>query len=726
MKIIFFDVETTGLPLSWKEKYTNKSNWPYIVQLAYIISYEDNEISEEQDYILKPEGFKIPEKSTNIHGISNELAIKKGNSRKEILHLFAAQIRSCDYVVAHNADFDINVLRCELLRNNIEDPFKKDMSIICTMKKSKDFCKLPSSYGDYKWPSLQELYAKLFNKSFKDAHNARFDVKATFECFWKLNQLNFIQVNKIKHSQGTVFNKNFLFSFFKKRGDIFYDLLSNYYPLDENLLCLLEAELNWDNVSENTEIEWNIDIIERFQDKWDSDVEHSGWPMGSIKWYGLSRNTSIPWSIELIKMFKDKWAFENPGEYNTGSLSTNQSLPWCDDLLMEFKDEWNWNELSSSSFLPWHEISLNKFIDKWNWDKLSSSPFLPWHEIPLDQFIDKWNWRYLSNNPALPWSIELISKNQDHWHWPAFNKMIVEGKINITVTEVMRAYFEDEISIKYMVYLPLNEHFLDLAIDSSKFGWEYLLGRGILPWTEELIRRYLPKMGSVTYLLNKSINWNIPLLHKFDEDFLWYSFAFKQDFNWDKNFFKEFEGRINFDEGKYDKYKINWKFLKKNRGIIWNEFLLERYYDNLKKDMNFWKDLSWNKLGTKWTPQIIEKYQEHWNWTGLSNNENICWSDELIYKYSEKWDWEFLSLNVAINWSDTTLEYYIDRFNIESFAKPSDIISKLLSKHSDSQFILDFLKHNPDISLHLNKIWEWSKLEINENFIVQMNNEIKK
>ena len=47
MKIIFFDIETTGLPISWTEKYTNKSNWPYIVQLAYIISYEDNEISEE-------------------------------------------------------------------------------------------------------------------------------------------------------------------------------------------------------------------------------------------------------------------------------------------------------------------------------------------------------------------------------------------------------------------------------------------------------------------------------------------------------------------------------------------------------------------------------------------------------------------------------------------------------------------------------------------------------
>lgn len=736
MKIIFFDVETTGLPVSWKENYRNKANWPYIVQLAFIISHQEDEISEEQDFILKPEGFTIPSQSTRIHRVSNEVALKKGLSRNQVLHLFAAHLKNSDYIVAHNADFDINVLRCEFLRNNIEDPFKEDLNIICTMKKSIDFCKIPSAYGNYKWPSLQELYAKLFDKSFKDAHDAKFDVKATFECFWKLNQLNVIQVNKIKHSQGTVFNKNFLFSFFKKRGDIFYDLLSNYYPLDENLLCLLDAELNWDNVSENTEIEWNIDIIERFQDKWDSDAEHSGWPMGRIKWYGLSRNTGIPWSIELIKMFKDKWAFENQSEYNTGSLSTNQSLPWCDDLLTEFYDEWNWNELSSSSFLPWSQTFIAKYLNKWKWEVLSSNESLPWSQILIAKYIDKWDWASLSSNEILPWSIDFIAKYQDYWGWHSINQMIVDGKIKLTTKEVLKAYFDDRIKTQYMAYLPLNEEFLDLAIDSWEFRWDSLGGYGILPWSARLIKKYLPKMGLYSYIYNDSIDWNIELLHQLDDILLWSHFAYNENFNWGEQFFKEFDHKINFDETLHDSYKMNWLYLKKNKAIVWTDFLLERYYDYLREDKDFWKELSWNNLNAHWSPSIIQNYFEHWDWRGLSRNENLCWSDGLIHKYENYWDWYGLSLNDSIKWSVNTLEFYLNCFRNDDYDFCSDadlfrnvgassIISYLSEKLPNKEIIPNPFLDDTEFFSSYYELWEYSKAELNGDFIIEIHNAIK-
>ena len=279
-------------------------------------------------------------------------------------------LKNSDYIVAHNTDFDINVLRCEFLRNNIEDPFKEDLNIICTMKKSKDFCKLPSTYGNYKWPSLQELYFKLFRVHFKEAHNAKFDVRATFKCFWELSQQNVILISKIKQTKQPILDRNYLISFFTERQDIFYGLISNYYPLDEELLSLLEPNLDWDAVSRNTEINWTIDLIKKFQDNWDMEAEYCGYSLGEIKWYALSSNPNLPWSIELIQMFKEKFAFKYPGDYSLGELSSNEALSWGDDLLEEFKDEWNWNELSSSSFLPWQNISLEKFIDKWNWGRI--------------------------------------------------------------------------------------------------------------------------------------------------------------------------------------------------------------------------------------------------------------------------------------------------------------------------------------------------------------------
>lgn len=710
MKIIFFDVETTGLPISWKEKYTNKSNWPYIVQLAYIISYEDNEISEEQDYILKPEGFTIPEKSTDIHGISNKIALTIGKNRKEVLSSFALQIRSCDYVVAHNADFDINVLRCEFLRNNIEDPFKEDLNIICTMKKSIDFCKIPSAYGNYKWPSLQELYAKLFNKSFKDAHNAKFDVKATFECFSKLKQLEVIKITEETNNVISDYDKHFLFSFFKERDDVFYDLISAYFPLDEYLLDLLYSKLDWHKVSCNKNIDWSFQIIKKYKDKWNSDFLDDGWAMGRVKWYGLSSNEAIPWSIKLIKMFRENWAYKDPSDYKSGSLSANKSLPWCDELLEEFQEEWNWDELSSSSTIPWKNITIDKFLDRWNWHSLS-------------------------NNPSLPWSIDFIAKHQDYWVWKYFNKMIAEAKINICTTEVMKAYFEDKIKIEYMVYLPLNKQFLNLAVDSSKFRWELLLGRGILPWTAKLIRKHLPKM-EVLYINNNTISWSIELLNELEDILKWCYFSWSK-FNLTEDFFNEFEHKINFDENKYDEYKINWKHLKLNKNLLWTESLFRRFYENLNKDWEFWSNLSWNELRADWTPQIIDKYKEHWDWNGLSTNTSLCWSDELIKKYSKKWNWISLSQNSAIEWSSKSLENYIIRINtcdidftdLDDYSRtnrPTLIINNLLQKNTNEKFIYDFLKSNHDIfRYHAEKLWEWSKSEISKDFIIQVNNTIK-
>ena len=56
-----------------------------------------------------------------------------------------------------------------------------------------NFCQLPGGRGGkYKWPNLSELYKKLFNDSFSEAHNASADVEATTRCFFELIRINVI------------------------------------------------------------------------------------------------------------------------------------------------------------------------------------------------------------------------------------------------------------------------------------------------------------------------------------------------------------------------------------------------------------------------------------------------------------------------------------------------------------------------------------------------------
>ena len=54
---LFFDTETSGLPGNWRAPITNSSNWPRLVQVAWIVFNEKGERISNEDYILKPENF---------------------------------------------------------------------------------------------------------------------------------------------------------------------------------------------------------------------------------------------------------------------------------------------------------------------------------------------------------------------------------------------------------------------------------------------------------------------------------------------------------------------------------------------------------------------------------------------------------------------------------------------------------------------------------------------
>jgi DNA polymerase III epsilon subunit-like protein len=181
---LFFDTETTGLPISWKAPITDLNNWPRLVQLAYILFDEDGNKIEEKDFIIKPNGFTIPKESSLIHGITTEKAIEKGHSIEYVLNVFFKLIEKSQFLVAHNISFDEKIMGSEFLRNNFENLIEKKEKI-CTMEKTTNYCKLEGQYG-YKWPKLSELHNKLFGYDFDEAHNASVDIKATAKCFWEL------------------------------------------------------------------------------------------------------------------------------------------------------------------------------------------------------------------------------------------------------------------------------------------------------------------------------------------------------------------------------------------------------------------------------------------------------------------------------------------------------------------------------------------------------------
>lgn len=207
MKFLVFDTETTGLP---QTKFINPftlHQWPYIVQFSYVI-YDTllNDIVESKDYVIKvPESILIPEDSTKIHGITNEISQKKGIPINKVLNEFFYYLRGVDKLIGHNIEFDLNIVKVELLRMinagllTTEEIkiYKYDLhfltnyqNISCTLKDSIEFCNIQlidkkgKSY--LKYPKLVELHEKLFNKSPSNLHNSFNDILVTLRCFMKL------------------------------------------------------------------------------------------------------------------------------------------------------------------------------------------------------------------------------------------------------------------------------------------------------------------------------------------------------------------------------------------------------------------------------------------------------------------------------------------------------------------------------------------------------------
>ena len=140
---MFIDTETIGLPivknlnLKWGEypyyKLLNRYDAARIVQLSYMITDEKFNEKEMHDYIVKKENFSID--NSQFHGITNEISLKNGIDFDKIFEIFYEKLKTVTHIIAHNINFDINVIKSELFRRDkihiIEELEKK--TLLCAI-----------------------------------------------------------------------------------------------------------------------------------------------------------------------------------------------------------------------------------------------------------------------------------------------------------------------------------------------------------------------------------------------------------------------------------------------------------------------------------------------------------------------------------------------------------------------------------------------------------------
>lgn len=189
-KYIFFDSESNGLPREPRLGVSFTSNWPRMIQLAWIVTDENGNVLKRQSHIICPQGFNIIEPIAKLTRITTERAQREGVDLYSVLTEFMEDVNDAKLLIAHNLDFDKRVVGCELYRENMDYDSLLNKSMVCTMQKSTNFCAIPSNsnHPGYKWPKLEELHMKLFGTTFSGAHDAMSDVEATRKCYFELKK----------------------------------------------------------------------------------------------------------------------------------------------------------------------------------------------------------------------------------------------------------------------------------------------------------------------------------------------------------------------------------------------------------------------------------------------------------------------------------------------------------------------------------------------------------
>lgn len=189
-----YDTETTDKPI-WGEPSEGEAQ-PHIVQLAAkLVDLDTQEVINQMNMLVKPDGWVSSDESLAVHGISQETGLELGIDEgivvlgffqmwQQALELDPEAIR-----IGHNETFDRRIIRIATLRipSLIEfaEPWKdlpKDRSF-CTMHKSRKSCDLG------KPPTLTEAYEHFTGEQFVNAHDAMADVDGCLTVYWAIQFL---------------------------------------------------------------------------------------------------------------------------------------------------------------------------------------------------------------------------------------------------------------------------------------------------------------------------------------------------------------------------------------------------------------------------------------------------------------------------------------------------------------------------------------------------------
>ncbi len=182
--LLFIDTEASGLPKKWNAPYSKVNNWPFSVQISWLVYDCKGKFIKQENHYINNNDFKISPAAQSIHGITHDFLTKHGQPRHQVMELLALDLEKYKpLLIGHFMELDLHVISADFFRSGVENP-ALNLGTFCTMLATKFLIINPQN----KYLRLGDLYQLLFNKPLLHQHNALVDATATAECFFELTE----------------------------------------------------------------------------------------------------------------------------------------------------------------------------------------------------------------------------------------------------------------------------------------------------------------------------------------------------------------------------------------------------------------------------------------------------------------------------------------------------------------------------------------------------------
>lgn len=364
-------------------------------------------------------------------------------------------------------------------------------------------------------------------------------------------------------------------AFFIRHPEYFIDVISFNYPFSVSQLITYKDSLNWSLILQNTNIQWNADIIHWIHD-------YNNWDI-------FSTNESAFKDLTLLETFSDviDWSGDDSGCGD--SISSNEGLCWDMDLIRKYESKINFEKLSSNSNVQWTDELLDKYRDKWNYVDLGCNESIPWTLELFDKYLGVEYFFYfpIQSNEKMLSNFDLLEKYKDYVNWGC-----VCSNSNLPWKDRnLLEYWKERIdwggiSRNKLLFQNGNEFFqknMDKWSKNNYYNFQSLSYNQVLPWSKLFIEEYKNYWDWTALCQNRSIPWSIDLIDYFSKYIKWGGW-------YESALLDECGNEIAPTGGKFLQFG-----LVHNHSLPWTIGFLEHFEDNLEFEALRQNNSVWEK-----------------------------------------------------------------------------------------------------------------------------------